>query len=70
MTRGGESAVFISHAPHPTYAGLRLVIWRMHTGPAASTWSLDALLLHQEIGDILPTDRRERWQRVQEAFRG
>lgn len=65
VTLGGDSAVFIAAPPHPLHRGLRLVLWKMPDG----TWSLDALLAEQEVGDLLPGQSPPaRWARVQEAF--
>jgi hypothetical protein len=66
VTQGGETAVFIAKAPHPAYATLYLVIWKLADG----TWSLDALRGEQEVGDVLAAGGDARWHRVQQAFHG
>jgi hypothetical protein len=65
VTQGPQSAVYVADVPHPHYPSLQLVIWRLDDG----TWSLDALRAAQEVGDVSPATRQERWNRLQEAFR-
>lgn len=52
----GRQAVYIEQAPHPIYAGLRLVLWKLDTGE----WSHDALDPRQEVGETLPSTPEER----------
>lgn len=59
VSQAGMSAVFVTHCPHPLYAGLRMVIWRMGDG----SWSHDALDAGQDVGvvtDATPEERRDR----------
>lgn len=52
------SATFVSAAPHPLYASLQLVTWRMSDGE----WMHDALHADQHVGEAraaTPADREE-----------
>lgn len=48
---------------------LTLVIWRVHDGLGAR-WSFDALDLHQETGDLVPSAEGERRLRLRGALLG
>lgn len=60
------SGTFIAQTPHPSYpGGLSLVIWKMSDG----TFSFDALLPNQEIGEIKPATGQERGMRLMMALK-
>jgi hypothetical protein len=63
----GMTGVFISRGVHPIWPELMLVTWWL---PVASEWSLDALDARQEIGDVTPSDERQRQQRLRGALLG
>jgi hypothetical protein len=65
VTQGPQQALFVASEPHPVHRELRLVIWMLDTG----TWSLDALRADQEVGDVTPAPREDRWTRLQRVFR-
>jgi hypothetical protein len=48
--------VFVTSCPHPLYATLRLVIWRMADG----SYSLDALDSRQDVGEPRPSSPEDR----------
>lgn len=60
------TGVFVAAAPHPRYPGLQLVVWRLSDG----TWSHDALLAAQDIGQIQPAAGPERGARLLKACGG
>lgn len=66
VTQAGMSAVFISRGVHPIWPALALVIWRLDNGG----WSFDALDFRQEVGDVTPSDSRDRQQRLRAALLG
>lgn len=66
VTLGDRSAVFIVQAEHPLWPVLQLVVWRLDDGTA----SFDALSSIQEVGDVAPATRAERYDRLVEAVRG
>lgn len=63
---GGEIAgTFIARQAHPYYPGLMLVVWYLSDG----TWSLDALLAIQEVGEPERSTDRERGGRLMTAMK-
>lgn len=66
---GEDSAIFIVQAPHAKYPGLQLVVWRLldRSGKPAS-YSFDALLPDQEIGELVPATEIERAFSYQRAI--
>lgn len=63
---GGEvSGTFIARQAHPYYHGLMLVVWHLSDG----SWSLDALLAAQEVGEPEPSTDRERGSRLMAAMK-
>jgi hypothetical protein len=58
-------AIFVARCDHPLYAGLQLVIWRL---PGEDRWSHDALLLHQEVGQVHDTTPAVRLVNLQRAL--
>ena len=62
----GRSAVFVAKTNHPLYSTLDLVIWRVDDG----SWSHDALLPHQYIGEATASDLQTRIGRLRDAFHG
>lgn len=64
---GGTSshAVYIGRCEHPLYKGLQLVIWKMERG-----WSHDALSLHQDIGDVVPSDAETKLANLRNSLLG
>jgi hypothetical protein len=62
-----REALYVEQAPHPLYRGMQLVIWKLADG----TWSLDALYIYQETGELVePTDWPARKRRLEEALLG
>lgn len=61
---GGKSAVFVGRSDHPKYLNIQLVIWKLGDG----TWSLDALLDTQEVGEMDDETDEERWKALQRVF--
>lgn len=57
---------FVAQCPHPLYAGLRLVIWRLSDG----TWSHDALSAQQDVGEPIPSTDAEREDALRRALHG
>lgn len=66
VTNGDMTAVFIARAKHPVWPVLTLVVWRLQDG----TISLDALSAIQEVGEVAPATRVERYDRLVDAVRG
>lgn len=66
VTLGGMSAVFIARTDHPLWPVLQLVVWRLDDGTA----SFDALSPDQEVGELAPATRAERYDRLVDAVRG
>jgi hypothetical protein len=56
------SGTFIASCDHPLFDGFTLVIWKMEDG----TWSHDALLATQEVGEVVPGE--DRVANLQQAF--
>jgi hypothetical protein len=66
VLNGGMEAVYIEHAPHPLFPGLRLVIWRL-----GDEWSFDAQDPRQDVGEVwLPSDVDARMERLRGAGLG
>jgi hypothetical protein len=63
---GGEvSGTFIARQAHPYYPGLMLVVWYLSDG----TWSFDALLDAQEVGEPEPSTDRAKGSRLLAAMK-
>lgn len=58
------SAVYVTQAEHPLYAGLRLVVWRLDDGG----WSHDALRPDQDVGTAVDTVPYQRVMRLRAAL--
>jgi hypothetical protein len=63
---GLRSAVFVAQTQHPLWQRLRLVVWRLDSGE----WSHDALDAAQVVGEVHPSTRAERIDRLRAALLG
>lgn len=64
---GEQPATFVALVqPHPLFAPLVMVIWRLPEGHPAGEWSHDALNPWQEVGDVVstPDQRQENLRRA------
>jgi hypothetical protein len=66
----GARATFVARTAHPLYAGLDLVVWRLHAGgwQPEEGWSHDALSSQQDVGTVLPSTDTERTTRLRAAL--
>lgn len=58
------TGIFITRDRHAGYPGLELVIWKLSDG----TFSYDALLAYQDIGEIQPATSEERQRALMHAL--
>jgi hypothetical protein len=69
VTNAGMSAVFIARMVHPKWPALMLVAWRLDE-EVGGGWSFDALLPHQEVGDVVSSTIQDRADRLRTALTG
>lgn len=60
------SATFVSATPHPIYASLQLVTWRISDGE----WMHNALRSDQHVGEARPATPADREEALRRALLG